>query len=171
MRSLACARILIAVICATMFVGAGAAQASGSRSSRVYEMRFSGETRTAGAESLHSLPHRGSVPSRWSPVPDRVDPQPVPALSLRTGILPRAVADAEGAARARDRLGLSLGANAVKYKTWTVTVFDRSRTALAFARLAAHGAPLIVLRADNVVYIGSRSLPAAAHAMTQLSRE
>jgi hypothetical protein len=63
--------------------------------------------------------------------------------------------------------GWAEGIDSVKFQEWTVTVFDQSASALAFARLAAHGTPFLILRADNVVYVGTR-LPAAERAMAQL---
>jgi hypothetical protein len=65
--------------------------------------------------------------------------------------------------------GWAEGVNAVKFQEWSVTVFNQSTSALAFARLAAHGTPFLVLRADNVVYVGTR-LPAAKRAVAQLRR-
>ncbi len=63
--------------------------------------------------------------------------------------------------------GWAEGIDSVKFQEWSVTVFDQSASALAFARLAAHGTPFLILRADNVVYVGTR-LPAAERAMAQL---
>jgi hypothetical protein len=67
---MACVRALLAVICAVVCVGAGSAQASGSGSGRVYEMRFSAYC--LGARKIPRVaPHvlgalaQVTVPAAW----------------------------------------------------------------------------------------------------------
>ena len=74
---MACVRSLLAVICAVVCVGAGVAQASGSGSGRVYEMRFSAYC--VGARKIPPVaPHvlgalaQVTVPAAWHTI--RVPP-------------------------------------------------------------------------------------------------
>jgi hypothetical protein len=118
---------------------------------------------TARAESRHTLRsaeaafYHAGLPfqGEWTPDP-YLRPTPTPAWVPK-----RLLADVTGWAA---------GANAVTFKVWDVTVFDQSAPALAFSSMmAARARSSLVLRADNVVYVGAR-LPAAERAMAQLRR-
>jgi hypothetical protein len=125
---------------------------------------LSGCGMAARAESLHTLRaaeaafYRAGLPFQveWTPNPylrPNGPPFPVP---VPKPLLAHLTGSAEGA-------------SPVKFTEWIVFIFDQPARALAFARLPAleH---VLVIRADNVVYVGTR-LPPAMRAMSQLRQE
>jgi len=65
--------------------------------------------------------------------------------------------------------GWAGGSNALTFKVWTISVFDRASAAAAYAHLAT-ATKFLVLRTNNTVYVGS-GFPAASRAMAQLSHQ
>jgi hypothetical protein len=75
--------------------------------------------------------------------------------------------------RIGDLTGWAGGVNVNTVRAWAVTVFDRASAAVAYAHLATRkpvSPQYVVLRANNVVYVGT-PFPAASRAMAQLSHQ
>lgn len=126
---------------------------------------LSGWGMAARAESLHTL--RAAEASFYRVgLPFQVEWTPNPYLRPHGPASPWPVSKALLAHLA----GSAVGANPVKFTEWSVLIFDQPAPALAFARLAERGSPFLVIRADNVVYVGTH-LAAAIRAMAQLRLE
>ena len=118
----------------------------------------------ARAGSLHTLRaaeaafYRAGLPfqAEWTPNPylrPHAPPSPVPMPKPLFAHL----------------TGLAGASDPVRFTESIVFVFDGPAPALAFSGLAGRE-HFLVIRADNVVYVGAR-LPAAMRAMTQLRRQ
>jgi len=130
----------------------------------------------ARGESLHSLQsaeqafNKAGLPFEfdWKPNPylrpspktGGAGPGPTPAGDPVTPVPRQLIGELTGWAG---------GVNVDTFKAWTISVFDRASAAVAYAHLAtAH--KYLVLRANNVVYVGT-AFPAASRAMAQLSHQ